>query len=124
MVRTALAVGDAGVARRLTDGFEPRYPLHAHALRTAQGALTEASGDQPAAALMYAAAAESWRQFGHMAEEAEALLGQGRCLAALRDPAAGAPLRRAAELFGSIGHGPGLARVETLLQEAAQDHRP
>ena len=63
---------------RLTDGFEPRYPLHEHALRTAQAALTEAGGDQPAAAVMYAAAAESWRQFGHMTEEAEALLGQGR----------------------------------------------
>ena len=119
MVRTALAVGDAELAGRLMDGFEPRYPLHAHALRTAQAALTEAGGDQPAAALMYDAAAESWRQFGHMAEEAEALLGQGRCLAAVRDPAAGAPLRRAAELFSSIGHEPGLARVETLLREAA-----
>jgi hypothetical protein len=37
---------------------------------------------------------------------AYALLGQGRCLAALGKPEAEEPLREAKELFASMGYGP------------------
>jgi hypothetical protein len=50
---------------------------------------------------------------------AYALLGQGRCLAALGKPEAEEPLREAKELFASMGYGPALAETEALLAETA-----
>ncbi len=50
-------------------------------------------------------------------EQAHALLGQGRCLIALADPAAEQPLRQAAELFNSISYRPALAETEALLEQ-------
>jgi hypothetical protein len=43
------------------------------------------------------------------------LLGQGRCLAALRKPDADAPLREAREMVASMGYKPALAETEALL---------
>jgi hypothetical protein len=48
-------------------------------------------------------------------ERAYALLGQGRCLAALGKPEAEEPLREARELFASMGYKPPLAETEALL---------
>jgi hypothetical protein len=53
-----------------------------------------------------------------MPERAYALLGRGRCLAALGDPEAGAPLREARKLFASMGYKPALAETEALLGES------
>ena len=50
-------------------------------------------------------------------ERAYALLGQGRCLAALGKPAAEAPLREACELFSTMGYKPALAKTKALLAE-------
>ena len=50
-----------------------------------------------------------------MPEHAYALLGQGRCLAALSKPDAEAPLRAARELFASMGYKPALAETDALL---------
>ena len=50
-----------------------------------------------------------------MPERAYALLGQGRCLAALGKPEAEEPLREARELFASMGFAPALAETEALL---------
>ena len=66
---------------------------------------------------LYAEAAERWRAFGNVPERAYALLGQGRCLAALGDPEAEGPLREAHELFASMGYKPALAETEALLGE-------
>ena len=52
------------------------------------------------------------KQFGNVPERAYALLGQGRCLLALGDPAAEQPLREAAELFSSMGYRPALAETK------------
>jgi hypothetical protein len=117
MVRTALGAGDAEVAQRLTEGFEPDYPLREYALLTARAALTEADDDFAAAAGLYGEAADNWRRFGHLAEEAEALLGQGRCLLALDDPSAKQPLSQSRELFTSMGYRRALCETETLLSE-------
>jgi hypothetical protein len=50
-------------------------------------------------------------------ERAYALLGQGRCLAALGKPEAEAPLRKARELFASMGYEPALAETDELLTQ-------
>jgi hypothetical protein len=56
------------------------------------------------AARFYRQAAERWREFGNVLERAYALLGQGRCLAALGDPEAEVPLREAREFLESMGY--------------------
>ncbi|MDQ3857275.1 MAG: hypothetical protein M3327_02335 [Actinomycetota bacterium] len=70
------------------------------------------------AAALYAHAADRWEEFGTVPEHAYALLGQGRCLAALGKPEAEAPLRRAHGLFAAMGYGPALAEAEVLLGES------
>ena len=117
MLRTALAAGDSELAGRLADGFEPRDPLREHALCTARAQLAEHNGDHAGATALYAEAALRWEQFGNVREHAYALLGQGRCLLALDDPAAQEPLSQARELFTSMGYRPALAETETLLAQ-------
>jgi class 3 adenylate cyclase len=117
MLRTALSAGDPGLARRLADGIEPRYPGREHALCAARAQLAEHAGDPADAAVLYAEAAARWQQFGNVREYAYALLGQGRCLVARGDPAAEQPLRDAADLFSSMGYRPALAETEALLEQ-------
>ena len=50
-----------------------------------------------------------------MPERAYALLGQGRCLAALGNPESEVPLREARDLFASMGFTPAVAEVDSLL---------
>ena len=75
----------------------------------------EAAGDRPAAADLYRDAAERWREYGNVPERAYALLGHGRCLAALGKPDAEEPLREAKKLFTSMGYKPALAEADALL---------
>jgi class 3 adenylate cyclase len=119
MVRTALASGDAALARRLADVFAPRYPLEEHALCSARAQLAEYAGEHANAATLYAEAAEHWREFGNVPEHAYALLGQGRSLLALDRPDAEGPLRQARDLFASMGYKPSLAETEELLEQMA-----
>jgi class 3 adenylate cyclase len=117
MLRTALAADDPDLAERLADGLESRYPLREHALCAARAQLAEHAGNHTDAAALYGEAAGRWQQFGNVREYAHALLGQGRCLVALEDPAAEQPLRQAAELFSSMGYRPALAETEALLEQ-------
>jgi tetratricopeptide (TPR) repeat protein len=117
MLRTALAAGDAELAQRLVDGIDSRYPLNEHALCAARAQLAEHAGDHTRAATLYAEAADRWQQFGNVPEHAHSLLGQGRCLVALGDPAAEEPLREAGQLFSSMGYRPALVEMEALLEE-------
>ena len=118
LVRTALALDDATLAGSLVEGVQPVTPLAGHALATGQAQLVEADGDHAQAATLYTEAAERWRDFGNVPERAYALLGQGRCLAALGAPEAQVPLREARELFASMGYRPALAATEALLGES------
>ena len=118
LVRSALALGDSGLAARLLDGVEPRTPLSEHALAACQAQLADAAGEHAQAAGLYAKAAERWQEFGNLPERGYALLGQGRCLAALAKPEAAEPLREAQRLFASIGYKPALAETEALLGES------
>ncbi len=115
VVRTALALGDPGLAARLVDGVEPVSPLFEHALAAAGAQLAEADGHHAEAVALYAEAAERWRRFGNVPERAYALLGQGRCLSALGRPEAEGPLQEARELFESMGYEPALAETDELL---------
>ena len=119
MLRTALAAGDPDLARRLAEGLEPRYPGREHALCAARAQLAEHAGDHTRAATLYAEAADRWQQFGNVPEHAHSLLGQGRCLVALADPAAEEPLGQAAELFSSMGYRPALTETNALLEQTA-----
>jgi hypothetical protein len=117
MLRTALAAGDPALAKRLADAFEPRHPLNEHALCAARAQLAETAGEQAEAAELYAEAAKRWQQFGNVPERAYALLGQGRCLLALGQPADETPLAAARALFVSMSYKPALAETNTLLQQ-------
>jgi class 3 adenylate cyclase/tetratricopeptide (TPR) repeat protein len=116
--RCALALSAAELLRGLVETVEPVTPLSKHSLCACRGLLAEANRDHAEAAALYAGAAERWRQFGNVPERAYALLGHGRCLAALGQPGAEAPLREARELFASMGYKPALAETETLLGES------
>jgi class 3 adenylate cyclase/tetratricopeptide (TPR) repeat protein len=118
LLRTALGLGDTALARRLMDGAEPRTPAAAHSLASAQAQLTEAAGELAAAAELYEQAASRWREFGSVPERAYALLGEGRCLAALGKREAEEPLSEARELFASMGYKPALAETDALLGES------
>ena len=117
MLQTALAAGDPELAQRLADGLELRDPLREHALRAARAQLAEHAGDHTNAAALYAEAATGWQEFGNIPEHAHALLGQGRCLAALSRPGAEVPLATAREMFQSMGYKPALAETEALLAQ-------
>jgi hypothetical protein len=115
LCRTGLALGQPDLAARLVDGAQPVTPLFANALGACRAQLAEAGGDHAGAAPLYAEAASRWQAFGNVPERAYALLGQGRCLAALGKPEAAAPLREARDLFASMGYEPALAETDALL---------
>jgi class 3 adenylate cyclase/tetratricopeptide (TPR) repeat protein len=119
MLRTALAAGDGPLAERLASGLVPRHPLDEHALCAARAQLAETTGDPTEAAMLYAEAAERWREFGNLPETAYALLGHGRCLLALGLPSAERPLQEARELFDAMGYEPALAQTRSLLAKTA-----
>jgi hypothetical protein len=118
MVRTAISAGEVALGKRLADGLEPLYPLHEHASCAARAQLAEAAGQHVEAAALYGEAAMRWQSFGSVPERAYALLGEGRCLVALGQPAAERPLDDARQLFQSMRYKPALAETEALLTEA------
>jgi tetratricopeptide (TPR) repeat protein len=117
VVRTAYALGQPQLAARLVDGVQPVMPLFEHVLASCRAQLAEGVGDHGPAAPLYAEAATRWHEFGNVPERAYALLGRGRCLAALGKPEAEAPLREARVLFASMGYKPALAETDRLLTE-------
>jgi ATP/maltotriose-dependent transcriptional regulator MalT len=120
MVRAALQIGEREPAERLVESVEPRYPYAEHALIAATASLSEARGDLAGAADTYADAADRWERFGVVPEQAFALLGRGRCLLALDDPAADEPLRRAHDIFSHLHAAPYIAECDTLLAQVAE----
>jgi tetratricopeptide (TPR) repeat protein len=117
LVRTAHALGEPELAARLVDGVQPVTPLFEHAIGSCRARRAEGAGDHLQAVTLYAESATRWQEFGNVPERAYALLGQGRCLAALGKPEAEAPLRKARELFASMGYEPALAETDELLTQ-------
>jgi class 3 adenylate cyclase/tetratricopeptide (TPR) repeat protein len=120
MVRAALRIGEFALADRLVGGLKSRYPLAEYALVAATAALTEARGDLREAVAAYAEAADRWDRFGVVAEQAFALLGQGRCLVGLSRPTEASPvLRQARGILERLHAAPALAETDTLLLRAS-----
>jgi hypothetical protein len=118
LVRCALALGDAVLARRLADGVEPRTPLVERSLETVKALLTEVD-DPAAAAGLFADLAARWEEFGQLPELAHALLGEGRCRLAAGLPDAAEPLMRAKHLFSTMGLRRAMAEADALLDGPA-----
>ena len=65
--------------------------------------------------VLFAEAADGWRAYGQVLEHALALLGQGRCLAALARPDAADLLQAAHRHLKDLGARPPAAEASTLL---------
>ena len=120
-VRIALALDNVSLAKSLSGGIHTDWPLDDHARTTITALLAEAGGDYQRAAVTFADAAQRWHDFGVPYEEAQALLGQGRCLLALgtAEEAAGS-LTGAREVFEHLGARPALVETEELLATVAR----
>ena len=117
MVRTALLVGDIGLAERLTERVEIRYRLAELALAGADAMIREARGDLDPARSGFARAATGWGEFGVAAERGHALFGEGRCLVALdRNDEARPVLGLAREVFAGLGAVVVLDQIDELLR--------
>jgi len=118
VIRAALNAGDRDLATGLTQDLTPLTPMHEHIQTTCQALLDETHDKREAAAAGFADAASRWHDFGVPYEEAQAFLGQGRCLVALgRAQEAAVPLAAAREIFARLGAKPALAEVAQLLDE-------
>ena len=119
MLRTAHSTGPLELAERLTVWIEPRLPGQRCARTYGDALLAEAHGEYETAAAGFADAASRWRDFGVPYEEGHALLGQGRCLAALgRAPEAAAPLAAASSIFARLGAKPALEETDAAVAGA------
>ena len=117
MLRTALAAGDLDLAQRLADGIEPLPAQRTRSVRRPRPARRARRRPRRCRGALRRGS-RRWQQFGNARERAYPPLGQGRCLVALGDPAAEAPLAEARELFSSMGYKPALAETEGLLERA------
>jgi class 3 adenylate cyclase/tetratricopeptide (TPR) repeat protein len=119
-IRAALAAGAPKLAAELAGAVQPRHPLQQHAVVTAHALLAEHDGQHAEAAGLFADAADRWEQFEVPWEQAQALLGHGRCLLTLGQPGeARGPLRTARDLFATLGARPALTESDKLLAQAS-----
>jgi tetratricopeptide (TPR) repeat protein len=119
VIRAALNAGDRDLATGLTQDLTPLTPMHEHIQTTCQALLDETHDERESAAAGFADAAARWHDFGVPYEEAQALLGQGRCLVALgRAPEAAPVLEQAREIFAKLKAKPALAETDELLARA------
>ena len=120
VIRTCAAAGALGVAENLLAGTPATATRQEHVVHTARALLAEARGDFEESVDLYREAAERWAEFGFILEHAQALLGAGRCLAAVQDrERANASLQEAHETFVRLQARPLVAEAESLLQETA-----
>jgi tetratricopeptide (TPR) repeat protein len=115
-VRLAVQAQAVPLAERLVAPVMPSLPLYRHALASTEALLAEAHGEHKAAASAFAEAAAGWHHFGVPYEEAQALLGQGRCLVALGRAAEATPaIGQARAIFNRMGARPALAETDELM---------
>ncbi|MDQ5821442.1 MAG: hypothetical protein M3540_08385, partial [Actinomycetota bacterium] len=85
---------------------------------TSRAVLEEARSEDEAAAVHYLEVADAWREYGFRLEQAEALLGAGRCLLVLeRSDEAVPALEQAHGIFSELGAQPLLRDAADLLQK-------
>jgi class 3 adenylate cyclase/tetratricopeptide (TPR) repeat protein len=120
LCRAAGALDDDDLLARLAAGVPGRLPRQQHALAMIQAMQAERAGEYIQGAALYADAADRWERFTELIEQAHALLGQGRCLSAVGDPAADAPIRRARALFEQMGARRRIDECDTLIAQASR----
>ena len=118
-VRICAAAGGLPLARKLLGQVPDAMARHRYVRLTGEAVADEAEGSLEQAAERYAAAAGRWQDYGHVPEQALALLGRGRCLLTLGRPNTEQPLREAARLLAAMGYKPALAETEGLLERVA-----
>ena len=118
-IRLSRRNGDAELAEHLCRRIGGTLPAGNIALACAAALRAEARGDDAAAAQGFAAAAESWREFGVPYEEGHAHFGRARCLRRLgRTSEAAASFAAAREIFERLGAAPALDEVDAVLTDA------
>jgi DNA-binding SARP family transcriptional activator len=119
VVRLCAAVGALGVAERLIAGRSEALKRHRYGLLTARATLAHAKGSLDQAERLYDEAARGWSEYGCVLEHAHALLGLGRCRAALGRADVAEPLTTAVDLFGRLGARTLAKETDELLAELA-----
>jgi class 3 adenylate cyclase/tetratricopeptide (TPR) repeat protein len=122
-VRTGAAVGALDLVSRHTEEAETltgtATPYSRSAVATARAVLAEARSELEAAANLYGEAAEAWREFGVVLEQASALLGWGRANVRLgRLDTATQALTEARGLLAGLGARPLVAEADALLEQS------
>jgi len=118
-LRAMLATGEIDTARRLVGDEVAPIPTTLMRQALARAALAEVDGNLEEAVTAYRQVAETWEGGGYVFEQANALLGAGRCLASLgRAAEASEDLAKAREVFASLGAEPLLRECDDLLGEA------
>jgi class 3 adenylate cyclase/tetratricopeptide (TPR) repeat protein len=119
MLRTARGA-DLALEERLTTWVPTGLPTQACVRMYGEALLAEARGAHEEAAAGFADAAARWREFGVPYEEAQALLGRGRCLVALGTAQEAAPvLEQAREIFERLKAKPAVEEAGALLARSA-----
>ena len=115
-MRCAQRWGSASSIEGLTQANRFTFPMHSCVRAYGETLLVESRQEYSDACAGFAASAVRWREFGMPYEEAQALLGHGRCLVALGCAGeAATPLGVAREIFERLGAKPALAEMERLL---------
>ncbi|HEX5671337.1 MAG TPA: hypothetical protein VFY46_01290, partial [Acidimicrobiia bacterium] len=115
IMRCALEAGALELASRLVARIERNTPLRQRSAETGEALLAEARGQHVEAARRFGAVAADWQAFGCRFEQAYALLGQGRSLAAAGETGFEAPLRVAREMFEQMGMRPRVDECDVLV---------
>jgi tetratricopeptide (TPR) repeat protein len=94
------------------------YARDGFGIRTSRALLDEAEGNLEQALRLYTAVARSWKEYGFVLEEGQALLGAGRCLLALGTTSeASIALHEAKDLFNQLGARPLLDETDRHIGE-------
>ena len=119
VIRLCAAVGDLDVMERIISGRSEALTRHRNGLLTARATVARAKGSLDEAEHLYEEATRGWGEYGCVLEHAHALLGLGRCRAALGRADVCEPLTAAADLFARLGARTLAAETEELLAELA-----
>jgi class 3 adenylate cyclase/tetratricopeptide (TPR) repeat protein len=119
VVRICVAAGATRLADELVEETRKPAPRTRYAVQASVAILAEGRHELDEAVRLYGEVAESWSEHGVPVEEAQALLGIGRCLLELGERVAGASrLGEARAIFGRLGAQRLVDEADDLLAEA------
>jgi class 3 adenylate cyclase/tetratricopeptide (TPR) repeat protein len=119
LTRVCAAAGATRLGESLLEDVHVTAARQLHAVHAARAILAEARGELEQARSLYEEVVQRWAEFGFGLERAFALLGHGRCLLALHEPARAEPtLQQARDELESLGAGRLVAEAESLLERS------